>query len=184
MVYVRCCFLLVFFPVCFRQTVLRSSEPFRITEWPRLEKTSKTIQSNCPPVFPTKLCPSTQRLYVPWTPPGSVTPPPPWAAHPSVWPLLCRHVFPNVQPASLLPQLEAVPSSPIPSYMGDEANSHLASTSFVCPKTIYSTFLVFRPEIASFLCALLPRVISGLNSLCFSSRLLDICSQCLLSQVN
>ena len=26
---------------------------------------------------------STQRPNVPWTPPGSVTPPPPWAAHPS-----------------------------------------------------------------------------------------------------
>ena len=42
-------------------------------------------------------------------------------------------VYRNVQPEHPLAQLEAIPSSPITSYMGEEskeANAHLATTSF------------------------------------------------------
>ena len=38
-------------------------------------------------------------------------------------------VFPNIQPESSLTQLEAIPSSPIASYVGEEAGPHLTSTS-------------------------------------------------------
>ena len=38
-------------------------------------------------------------------------------------------VFPNVQPVSPLVQLEAIPSSPIASYMREEANTQLTTTS-------------------------------------------------------
>ena len=37
---------------------------------------------------------------------------------------------PNVQPESSLAQLEAITSCPVTSYMGEEANPHLATTSF------------------------------------------------------
>ena len=35
----------------------------------------------------------------------------------------------NIQPESPLTQLEAISSSPIASYAGDEANTHLTTTS-------------------------------------------------------
>ena len=38
-------------------------------------------------------------------------------------------VLPNVQPKYPQKQLEATPFSPIASYMGEEANSHLTTTS-------------------------------------------------------
>ena len=38
-------------------------------------------------------------------------------------------VFPNVQPESLLVQLEAITSSPITSYRREEANPYLTTTS-------------------------------------------------------
>ena len=41
--------------------------------------------------FPTKPWSSAQHLNVSWTPPGTVTPPPPWAAHSSAW--LCYQMF-------------------------------------------------------------------------------------------
>ena len=55
------------------------------TESSRLEKTSKIIKSNHLPntTMPAKPCPQVQYLHVFWTPPGTVTPPLPWAA----WPL-------------------------------------------------------------------------------------------------
>ena len=40
-------------------------------------------------------------------------------------------VFSNVQAESSLVQLEAIPSSPIASYMGEEAFPHLTTTSLV-----------------------------------------------------
>jgi len=40
-----------------------------------------------------------------------------------------REVFPNVQSESPLMQLEAILSSIIASYMGEEANPHLTTTS-------------------------------------------------------
>jgi len=67
---------------------------------------------------------STQRPNIPWTPPGSVTPPSPSAAHSSAWPPL-----PNVQPEPSLVQLEASPSSPITSHMREEADPQLTTTS-------------------------------------------------------
>ena len=43
---------------------------------------------------------------------------------------LGEEVFPNVQPESPLVQPESVPSSPIASYMGEEANPHLTQPAF------------------------------------------------------
>ena len=37
--------------------------------------------------------------------------------------------FPNIQPEHPLAQLEAIPSHPLASYMGEEANTHLTTTS-------------------------------------------------------
>ena len=42
---------------------------------------------------------------------------------------LREEVFPNIQPESPLVQLKAIPSSPIASYVGEEAGPHLTSTS-------------------------------------------------------
>ena len=41
-----------------------------------------------------------------------------------------EEIFPGVQPERTLVQLEAIPSSSIASYGGEEANRHLATTSF------------------------------------------------------
>ena len=40
-----------------------------------------------------------------------------------------KEVFPNVQPEYPLVQLEAIPSSPITSYLGEEADPHLITIS-------------------------------------------------------
>ena len=54
-----------------------------------------------------------------------VTPPPPIPMPDSS----LRKAFPNVHLESPLAQLEAFPSSPTAGYMGEEADSHLATTS-------------------------------------------------------
>lgn len=41
-----------------------------------------------------------------------------------------REIFPYVQPESPPVQLKAILSTPITSYMGGEANSHLTTASF------------------------------------------------------
>ena len=46
---------------------------------------SPSPTSHPSPIVLLKPCPSTQCPNVPWTPPGSVTPPPLWAAHSSAW---------------------------------------------------------------------------------------------------
>lgn len=51
-----------------------------------------------------------------------MTQPPPWAAHSSSW-LPLQRIFPDIQPESPLVQLEAIPSSLIASYVGEEADS-------------------------------------------------------------
>jgi len=42
---------------------------------------------------------------------------------------LSEKIFPNIQSESPLAQFEAIPSCPITSYLGEEANPHLATTS-------------------------------------------------------
>ena len=42
----------------------------------------------------------------------------------------CKEIFPNIQPESFLVQLEAIPSSPIISYVREQADLHLATVSF------------------------------------------------------
>ena len=41
-----------------------------------------------------------------------------------------KEVFPNIQPEPSLAQPEAIPSLPITSYVGEEADPNLAATSF------------------------------------------------------
>ena len=43
---------------------------------------------------------------------------------------LGENFFPNIQPESPLAQLEAIPSSPVACFMGEEADPHLAKTPF------------------------------------------------------
>ena len=61
----------------------------RTIESLRLEKPFKIIKPNHQPntTTPAKPCPEVPYLHVFWTPPGMVTPPPPWAACPNAWPL-------------------------------------------------------------------------------------------------
>ena len=55
----------------------------------RLEKTSKLTQSNQQPITPCPL-PSVPHPHGSWTPPGTVTPPPPWASCATASPLFLR----------------------------------------------------------------------------------------------
>ena len=41
-----------------------------------------------------------------------------------------EEIFPNIRSKPPLAQLEAVPSCPITCYLGEETNTHLATTSF------------------------------------------------------
>jgi len=67
----------------------------RIIESLMLEKTSKINKSNhqAMPAMPTQPCPSVPHLHSPQTPPGMVTPPPPWAACSNAWPRFQRRYF-------------------------------------------------------------------------------------------
>ena len=58
-------------------------------------------------------------------PPGKVTPSP-WQSIPVP---LREYFFPDIQPEPALVQLEASPSCPIASYVGEEANPHLNQLS-------------------------------------------------------
>ena len=66
----------------------------QITESLRLEKTTMLIMTNPNPPPP---LPSVLHLHSSWTPPRMVTPPPPWAACVSAWPLFSRIIFHNIQ---------------------------------------------------------------------------------------
>jgi len=57
-------------------------------------------------------------------------PPPPWAACANPSPLLWEEYFANIQLEPAMAQLEAILSHPITSYMGEEADLHLTTTSF------------------------------------------------------
>jgi len=98
-----------------------------------LEKTSKFVQSNHPPttnISPLNHVPQyniwmfLEYLQGWWLHhlPGQLIPVP---DH-----LYGEESFPNVQLESPLAQLDAIPSSPISSYTGKEANPHLTTTSF------------------------------------------------------
>ena len=102
-------------------------------ESPGLEKTSKIIQSNHPPT--TSISPLTR------VPPYNTSM---FLEHLQVQPLhhlpgqpvpapdhsVGEEEFPNIQPESPLVQLEAIPSHPIDSYVGEEADLHLTTVSF------------------------------------------------------
>jgi len=83
--------------------------------------------------FPTKPRPIVPHLNVSGTSPGMVTLPPPWAACSSAWPLFQISI-------SLCPtwissaQLEAIPSSPIASYVEVNPPSHHSLPSGSCRK--------------------------------------------------
>ena len=47
-----------------------------------------------------------------------------------------EEIFPNIQPEPPLVQLDAIPSHPITSYVGEEATSHLATTSLQVGKVL------------------------------------------------
>ena len=70
----------------------------RITEWLNHQCWKRPPRSSSPtihplPIFPTEPCPSVQNLNTSWTPPGMVTPSPPWAAHSSVWPHFWKYTY-------------------------------------------------------------------------------------------
>jgi len=56
-----------------------------------------------------------------------VTLPPPCAAIPVPDHSFGEEIFPNIQPEPLLVQLDATPSRPVTSYLGEEANSNLST---------------------------------------------------------
>ena len=58
-----------------------------------------------------------------------MTLPPPWAACSNASPLFGEEIFPNIQPEPLLVQLEAIPSCPITSYVGEKTDPHLSTSS-------------------------------------------------------
>jgi len=41
-----------------------------------------------------------------------------------------EEIFPNIQPEFPMAQLEAIPSTPFASYLGEEVNPHLTTTHF------------------------------------------------------
>ena len=59
-----------------------------------------------------------------------LTPPLPWQPIPSSDYSFRSEIFPNIQPEPPLAQLETILSSPITSYMGEEADPHLTIISF------------------------------------------------------
>ena len=67
--------------------------------------------------------------------PGTITQPPPWAACSSV--SLREEIFPNIQPELPQVQLEATPSCPLTSYLGEEADLHLTTTFLKVVKLLF-----------------------------------------------
>ena len=59
-----------------------------------------------------------------------VTPPLPWAACLVLDNSFGEGIFPNIQSKPPLVQFEAVSSHPIACYLGEEADTHLATASF------------------------------------------------------
>ena len=59
----------------------------------RLDKSSKIIQTQPVPTMPTPLCPSVPHPCCSWTPAGTVTLPPPWAAHSNALPPFLENNF-------------------------------------------------------------------------------------------
>jgi len=58
------------------------------------------------------------------------TQPLPWAACPVLDSPFSEEIFPNTPSTSALEQLEAASSHPIASYLEEETDTHLATTSF------------------------------------------------------
>jgi len=86
---------------------------------------------------------------------------------------ILREVLPNVQPESPLVQLEAMPSSPIASYMGEQADSHPTTTSLhviVESDKVSSEFPLLQTEQSQFPQQLPTRpVLQTLSQACCSS---------------
>ena len=81
-------------------------------------------------MLPTKPCSLVPHLHLSLIPPRTVTPPHPWQSIPVPDHSFGGKVFPNIQPEPPLAQLEAIPSHPIASYLGEEADPCLTTTSF------------------------------------------------------
>jgi len=92
----------------------------------------RPLGSPIPTTKPSPLCPLNhipqKHLLVSWTPPGTVTLPPPWeaCASASIW----EEIVPNIQPEPPLAQRETITSHPMSSNFGEEIDPHLATTSF------------------------------------------------------
>jgi len=69
----------------------------QIIESLRLEKTSKFIQFNHPPMIPTKLCSLVPHLHISGPPPEMLTQAPTWVACSRASPLFCIKFSPNHQ---------------------------------------------------------------------------------------
>ena len=99
----------------------------RVLESLRLEKTSKIMKSNSQYIttMPTKPCPKVSRLHRGW-----------WLHHFPGQPVamldhsFSREIFPNIQSKPPLIPLEDISFCPVASYLGEETNSCLTTTTF------------------------------------------------------
>jgi len=74
------------FPLSFLELCLYTNAKKSQNHWGWKTPTGSSSPTvHLPPIVLTKPRPSTQHANIPWTPPGSVTPPPPWEAHCSTW---------------------------------------------------------------------------------------------------
>lgn len=60
--------------------------------------------------------------------PGMVTLLPPWAACSSAYNPFCEEISPGAQLKPPLAHLEAISSYPVPGCLGEESNTHMATT--------------------------------------------------------
>ena len=127
-------------------------------------------------MYPTKPCPSLHHLNFSWAPPELVTPPPPWSACSSAWPLSWRRNISKHPTWISLVQLQAIPSSPIDSYMEEETNPH--STTIFIQVVVESDRVIPEPPLMWTKQSQLPQLLlitfalQTLHQLCCPSLLL------------
>jgi len=130
------------------------SSTCRIIESLRLEKTSKMIKSNCKAnsTMPAKPCPEVPHLHVFWTPPGTGTPPLPWAACIMPDHSFSKEIFPNIQPTYVksgnLPSRNWVFCCPF-AFLGKDVVLESAQQFLLDSQSIFGNDLISLPESSS-----------------------------------